>query len=165
MSRISTRRLVYQSLIAALIALCTAFIKLPVSITNGYVHLGDGAIFLAAALLGPSGCAAAAIGSALADTLFGYYVYIIPTFLIKGAMGLIAGLMLGKRPRVNVRAACVYALCELVMVAGYFLFETCLYGAATAAASLLGNAFQGVAGLVCGAVLWPLMGRVRKTLG
>ena len=44
MSRISTRRLVYQSLIAALIALCTAFIKLPVSITNGYVHLGDGAI-------------------------------------------------------------------------------------------------------------------------
>lgn len=65
MSRISTRRLVYQSLIAALIALCTAFIKLPVSITNGYIHLGDGAIFLAAALLGPAGCAAAAIGSAL----------------------------------------------------------------------------------------------------
>ena len=153
MSRISTRRLVYQSLIAALIALCTAFIKLPVSITNGYVHLGDGAIFLAAALLGPSGCAAAAIGSALADTLFGYYVYIIPTFLIKGAMGLIAGLMLGKRPRVNVCATCVYALCELVMVAGYFLFETCLYGIGAAAGAVVPNLIQGVAGVVVGCVL------------
>ena len=153
MKQISTRHLVYQSLIAALIALCTAFIKLPVPITNGYVHLGDGAIFLAAALLGPSGCVAAAIGSALADTLFGYYVYILPTFLIKGAMGLIAALLLGKRPRVTVRSACVYALCELVMVAGYFLFETVLYGIGAAIGALIPNLIQGVAGVVIGCVL------------
>ena len=153
MPRISTRRLVYQSLIAALIALCTAFIKLPVSITNGYVHMGDGAIFLAAALLGPSGCAAAAIGSALADALFGYYIYIVPTFIIKGAMGLIAGLMLGKKPRVNIRAICVYVLCELVMVAGYFLFETCLYGVGAALGAVGPNLVQGVAGVIIGCVL------------
>ena len=153
MSHVSTRRLVYQSLIAALIALCTAFIKLPVSITNGYVHLGDGAIFLAAALLGPSGCIAAAIGSALADTLFGYYVYILPTFLIKGAMGLIAGLTLGRKPRVGLPAICVYVLCELVMVAGYFLFETCLYGIGASLGAVVPNLIQGAAGVIVGCVL------------
>ena len=68
-------------------------------------------------------------------------------------MGLIAGLMLGKRPRVNVRAACVYALCELVMVAGYFLFETCLYGIGAAAGAVVPNLLQGVAGVIVGCVL------------
>ncbi len=153
MSHQSTRRLVYQSLIAALIALCTAFIKLPVSITNGYIHLGDGAIFLAAALLGPSGCAAAAVGSALADMLFGYYTYILPTFLIKGLMGLIAGLLLGKKPKVSLRSACVYALCELIMVVGYFLFELCLYGAGAAIGAVIPNLIQGISGIVIGCIL------------
>ena len=79
-------------------------------------------------------------------------------------MGLMAGTLCLKAEKVWQRIVWM-AVAEAWMVAGYFLFETCLYGAATAAASLLGNAFQGVAGLVCGAVLWPLMGRVRKTLG
>lgn len=153
MPRQNTRRLVYQSLIAALIALCTAFIKLPVPITNGYIHLGDGAIFLAAALLGPGGCAAAAVGSALADMLFGYYTYILPTFLIKGLMGLIAGLLLGKKPKVSLRSASVYALCELIMVAGYFLFELCLYGAGAAIGAVIPNLIQGISGVVIGCIL------------
>lgn len=149
----STRRLVYQSLIAALIALCTAFIKLPVPITNGYIHLGDGAIFLSAALLGSGGCAAAAIGSALADMLFGYYTYILPTFIIKGLMGLVAGLLLGKKPTFSLRSICVYVLCELIMVAGYFLFELCLYGAGAALGAVIPNLIQGVSGVVIGCVL------------
>ena len=105
-----------------------------------------------------------ALGSALADLILGYGLYVPATAIIKGLMGLMAGTLCLKAEKVWQRIVWM-AVAEAWMVAGYFLFETCLYGAATAAASLLGNAFQGVAGLVCGAVLWPLMGRVRKTLG
>ena len=50
-------------MMGALIFVATYMIKLPVSITQGYIHLGDGFILLGAALLGPLAIPAAAIGS------------------------------------------------------------------------------------------------------
>ena len=44
--------------------------KLPVSITQGYIHLGDGFILLGASLLGWASIPAAAIGSALAEDVY-----------------------------------------------------------------------------------------------
>ena len=149
----NTRRLVYGSLTAALIALLTAYVKLPVPITNGYIHLGDGAIFLSAILLGPYAGIAAAVGSALADALFGYYIYIIPTFIIKGLMGLLAGLFAGSSPKITARNIAVYVGCELLMTAGYFLFETFFYGIGAAAGAIGPNLIQGAAGVITGCVL------------
>ena len=152
-----TRRLIYGSLMAALIALMTAYFKLPVPVTNGYVHLGDGAIFLCALLLGPFAAIPAAVGSALADALFGYYIYILPTFLIKGLIGLIAGLAAGKTPRFTVRKLCVWTLCGLVMTGGYFLFETLFYGIGASLAAVIPNLIQAAAGVIIGCLFIPVV--------
>ena len=159
--RMSVKQLVYLAVMTALVAVATLFLHVPIPMTQGYCNLGDGLILCGGALLGPLAVIPGALGSALADLILGYGLYVPATAIIKGLM---AGTLCLKAEKVWQRIVWM-AVAEAWMVAGYFLFETCLYGAATAAASLLGNAFQGVAGLVCGAVLWPLMGRVRKTLG
>ena len=48
MNRRRIRQVVNGGLLAAVVALMTAAVKLPVPATGGYVHPGDGAIFLAA---------------------------------------------------------------------------------------------------------------------
>ena len=45
------RTLTLASMLAALIFVATSFFKLPVSLTQGYIHLGEGVIPLGAALL------------------------------------------------------------------------------------------------------------------
>ena len=68
----------------------------------------------------------AAIGSALGDLIAGYPVYIAPTFVIKGMMGLVAALIMSKSHAKNIAGfmlrllACILA--ELIMVGGYFAF-------------------------------------------
>lgn len=87
-----TRRIVWTSLFAAFIFVSTFMIKIPVPLTNGYIHLGDGFIFLAGIYLGPIyGGFAAAIGSGLSDLIGGYTQWIIPTVVIKFFMGYVVG--------------------------------------------------------------------------
>ena len=155
-----TRRLVCGSLLAALIALMTACFKLPLPNINGYIHPGDGAVFLCALLLGPFASVPAAVGSALADALFGYYVYMLPTFLIKGLMGLIAGLAAGRTPRFTLRKLIVWTLCGLIMTGGYFLFELLLYGAGAALTAVIPNLIQAATGVVTGCLFIPAARRL-----
>ena len=56
------KKLTLGGVLAALVFILTYFPKVPVPVTGGYIHLGDGAIFLASMLLGPLSIAAAAIG-------------------------------------------------------------------------------------------------------
>ena len=49
--KINVKQLTLCGVLAALVFGLTYFPKVPVPVTGGYVHLGDGAIFLAAALL------------------------------------------------------------------------------------------------------------------
>ena len=67
--------LVLASLFAALIFVLTKFLSVPTAI--GYIHPGDAAIYLAAAILPtPYAMAAAGLGGALADLVGGYFHYI-----------------------------------------------------------------------------------------
>lgn len=156
-------QLVYASMMAALIAMATLFIQIPVPMDKGYCNLGDALILCAGALLGPWAAAAGAAGSALADLLLGYTMYAPATAVIKGGMGLMAGTLCLKEKWMWRRILWMI-LAECLMVGGYFLFETVLYGAAAAAGSLLGNACQAAAGAAGGIVLWPVMLRIRKTI-
>ena len=90
MRNLSVKKLTTAGVMAALVFVMTYVPKVPVPVTGGYVHLGDGAIFLAALLLGPLGIPAAAVGSGLSDLLGGYMVYVLPTMAIKGLVALIA---------------------------------------------------------------------------
>ena len=72
MKKLSVQKLTLCGVMAALVFVMTYFPKIPVPVTGGYVHLGDGAIFLSVLLLGPLGIPAAAVGSMLSDLIGGY---------------------------------------------------------------------------------------------
>lgn len=156
-------RMAYGGMMAALIFVATYFFKLPVSITQGYIHLGDGFILLGAALLGTPAIAAAAVGSALADLLGGYTLYILPTFLIKGAVAAVAVFALCRQHPMWLKVLGLI-VAELVMVAGYFVVEWLVlgYGWAAAVGALVPNLVQGLSGVIIAAVLMPLMARIKK---
>ena len=148
------RRLSLGGVLASVILLLTYVIKIPVPATGGYVHLGDGAIFFAAVLMGPYAALIGGVGSALSDLLGGYFVYILPTFFIKALMGGIAGQL--ARKGASLRNALVFSLAAGVMVMGYFVFEGFFYGWSAALAALGPNCLQGVAGVLVGMTLSAL---------
>lgn len=160
--KINVKQLTLCGVLAALVFVLTYFPKVPVPVTGGYVHLGDGAIFLAALLLGPLGIPAAAIGSGLADLIGGYMLYVIPTVIIKGLVALVGWKLYKKGSWVS--AVVAFVLAEAVMVLGYFVFECFTSGAPAAAAAILPNVVQGVAGVVLGLICVAVTPRMEKMM-
>ena len=160
--KINVKQLTLCGVLAALVFVLTYFPKVPVPVTGGYVHLGDGAIFLAVLLLGPLGIPAAAIGSGLADLIGGYMLYVIPTVIIKGLVALVGWKLYRKGSWVS--AVVAFVLAEAVMVLGYFVFECFTSGAPAAAAAILPNVMQGVAGVVLGLVCVAITPRMEKMM-
>ena len=163
MKTVNVKNLALGGMFSAMILVMTIGLHLPVPATGGYVHLGDGFIFLTAAVLGPYAAVAAGIGSALADLLGGYFIYIPATFVIKAAMGWIAGRFLSKRSRVQKIA--VFTIAELIMVLGYFAFEWGLYGIAAALGAVLPNLMQGAFGVILGMALTEVSSKVLREKG
>ena len=86
--KLSAKQLCLTGVMAALVFLMTFIPKVPIPL--GYAHLGDGMIFIAAYIIGKKeGMIAAAIGSALADLIGGFPIWILPTFIIKLVMAYI----------------------------------------------------------------------------
>lgn len=160
MKNLSVKKMTMAGVMAALVFVMTYVPKVPVPITGGYVHLGDGAIFLAALLLGPLGIPAAAIGSGLSDILGGYMVYAIPTILIKGVVALVAWKLWKEGSWL--RAALAFVLAEIAMVAGYFAFEAVMFGTAAAWGAVGPNCIQGIAGVALGLVCHALYPRLKQ---
>lgn len=115
------RIIVASGILAAVIFVLTAFLRIP--IPAGYIHLGDTGVFFAAMLL-PPGVAAvcAGLGSALAD-LIGFPAYVPVTFAVKGLTALVFALLWRRKDRLRYLAF----LAVLVIPVGYFLFELILY--------------------------------------
>lgn len=156
----SVRTVALGGVLSALVLLATYVLKIPTFI--GYINLGDAAIFASAVIIGPSAAISAAIGSSLADLIGAYGQYVPATFLIKGAMGLLAGYALKKRPGMSLFAAgLLFALCEIIMVGGYLVFESIIYDFSTALAAVPYNALQAVAGITLGVVSLPFVRRIR----
>lgn len=111
----------------------------------------------------PLGIPAAAVGSVLSDLIGGYMVYVLPTFLIKGLVALVAWKLCRKDQ--PLLALLSFLLAEAVMVLGYFLLEWALYGVASAAAAIGPNVVQGIAGVLIGMLcllITPRLERVAK---
>ncbi len=91
------KKIVMAALFAALACVATMSIRIPTPGTNGYIHPGDAIVILSGVVLGPVwGLLAAGIGSAMADLLGGYFVYVPITFAVKGLIALFAGLVYQK---------------------------------------------------------------------
>ncbi len=150
------RSLVMASVFAALTCLATMVIKVPTLGTNGYVNIGDSIVLVSAWLLGnPYGALAAGIGSALADLLSGYPAYVPGTAVIKFAMAFVCCIIYKAMTGKNVPRIAAYivsaVVAELIMVAGYFLYESTLLGyGMAAAASIVSNLVQAGTCIVLG---------------
>ena len=158
MSHSKLMRLVLAGVMTAFVCAATMVIRIPTP-NGGYVNIGDALVLLSGWVLGPAyGFFAAGVGSALADLLWGYGSYVPGTLLIKGAMGLLAALSLKKGGKLVMIVGAVLA--ELVMVGGYFLYESTLLGyGMAAAASIPGNLIQGTVGMLLGLLLYKVCSR------
>lgn len=151
-------KLVLAGLLAGCVLLLTIAVPIPIpNMAGAYINPGDTGVYVAAYLLGaPWGVLAAAAGSALADILLGSILYAGPTFLIKGLMAFVAAKLLkswqGKK--------LIALLCAgILMPLGYFLYETALYGAATAMIGVPLNLIQYVIGVVLGLIAIKVLER------
>ena len=146
MKRQSLLYLIMAALLAALITALTYYGRIPFPMTSdGYVHLGDGVVYIAAALLpGPYAAAAAAIGCGLADLGCGYFSWIPATVLLKACMAL---LFTSKRPNMlNRRNILALLPAAVINVGGYFLYESLTLHHWAAMVSAVGNVIQSVLG-------------------
>lgn len=156
------KKIVMAALFAAFACVATMSIRIPTPGTGGYIHPGDAVVILAGVILGPGfGLLAAGIGSAMADLIGGYFLYVPITFVIKGLVAFTAGVLyqrIGRGAKSRVAAVALGGVGDIILVAGgYFLCESVIYGAAAAAASVPANLIQGVSGLVIGLLLYPVL--------
>ncbi len=142
--------LALSSVMAALVAVATFFIQIPVPATGGYINFGDIMIFVSALTFGPIvGGLAGGIGSAISDTIGGYFLYAPFTLIIKGIEGALAGQISNRKALWRDIIAVTVAGAE--MVSGYFLAEFFpLHIGWAALAEVPGNVTQIVVGAAIG---------------
>lgn len=145
-------KIVLSGLFAAIIFALTAFFPIPLG--HGYANAGDVFVVLSGIMMGPwAGLAAAGAGSALADLYLGYSVYAPATFIIKALMAVCAYFLFKTSKFPRIKTVISYFACELIMVSGYFLFETLFFGIGIALADVAGNLLQAVFGACAGIAL------------
>ncbi len=173
-----TQTLVIAALLTAFTCIATMAIKFPTP-TLGYIHLGDGLVLLCGILLGPwYGALTAGIGSMFADLFLGYVSYAPATLVIKALTAMVAALIFHRIHRkvnsqksfyIGIIVGGIFA--EMIMILGYFLYETMLaafaYGSVTTmslavglAAAVVGipfNIVQGVVGIIVSLLLFPIL--------
>ncbi len=155
------RRMVLCGLFIALTAAGT-LISIPIAGGQGFLNVGDAIIHTAAYLIGGWHAAAAAgLGSALADLILGYSLYMPGSLVIKASMALLGSFLL-RRFRYKQPAV---ALSGLVMPAGYLLYELLLsalgvFDAKLAFFDLPFNLIQYAVGAVLGSIVIILIDRL-----
>ncbi len=130
---VKMRYITLTGLMAAMIALMTAYIcHVPVGVNGGYIHFGDSLIYIAAALLPtPYALAAAAIGGGLAD-LMTAPMWAPATIIIK---------MLITIPFTNKAAKIVTPRNVIATVIAYFISGVCYFFAEYILFGSFGSAF------------------------
>ena len=151
MRQLKAKQLTLTAMMTAFVFVATFVPKIPIPL--GYAHLGDAAIFLAVIFCGRRiGILSGVIGSALADFLSGFPVWIIPTILIKAAEAETFWRLRGK----NFLLALIIS--SLLMTAGYtlagaFLYDSLAAGLASTPGLLLKSAVNISAVVVLSAAL------------
>jgi len=109
----------------ALVFVVTAYLQIPTN--NGYIHVGDGLIYLAACLLPtPYAMFVGAGGALLADGISGYLIWAPGSVLIKAATAFLFSAK-GKKI-VTLRNTLVLLPSAAVCAGGYYLYESLIYG-------------------------------------
>ncbi|MEK4148091.1 ECF transporter S component [Robertmurraya sp. FSL W8-0741] len=161
---VKTKILVINALFIALVFVSTMFIniRLPIMGNGGLIHLGNVPLFIAAFLYGrKSGAIAGAVGMGLFDLISGWTAWAPFTFVIVGAMGYLAGLIVEKLPgkKLYVYSMAV-AVALIIKVVGYYFAEVLLYSNwVLPFGSVPGNIMQVV---IAGIIVIPLAARLKR---
>ena len=161
MAQKRTQKLAFAALFGALTFAAT-WVAFP-SPFGGNVNLGDCILLITAWLpLEPWSIFAAAIGATFTDLAAGYAIYAPATFVIKALMVTVAVLIKRGMPKLPevCRALLSGVAAELVMVVGYFAYESILYGAASAVLNIPFNLAQGGIAIVAAIVLSLVLSRM-----
>ena len=132
-----------SGILTALVFVITAYLHIPTY--NGYVHCGDGVIFIAACVLPmPYSIIVGALGAMLADLLTGFAIWAPGSMIIKGLLALLftckSNKILTKRNLVMLLPA------ALISAVGYYLYEALITGSFIASLSgIPGSIIQAVA--------------------
>ena len=137
------RYITLAGLFAAFIALFTAYILHIPAGPNGYIHLGDALIYLAAALLpAPYAMAAGAIGGGLADLLTAP-MWAPATVIIK--ILIVIPFTSNHNKLLEKRNLIATVIAMLITITGYYFAELILDGKETAfLVSVTSNSIQGL---------------------
>jgi len=130
-----------MTVMTALVAVGTMIVRIP-NPMGGYFNVGDVMIFVSALTFNPMvGGFAGGVGSAISDAI-GFPVFVIPTLIIKGLEGFLAGLISNRKSVFRDILAVVVAGSEMII--GYFLAELypLQWGLGGALAEVPGNIAQ-----------------------
>lgn len=128
MKKILLRQIILASLLAAMTTVLTYYIKIPSM--NGYIHIGDSVIYLAACLLPtPLAMLTGAIGGMAADFLGGYTVYAVHTFIIKSLIAV--AFSNNAKKIVNKRNVSATGIGLIITSVGYYIAEAVNIAAAS----------------------------------
>ena len=131
------------AIFAALVYVVTAYLHIPTY--NGYVHCGDGFIFIAACLLPmPYSVIVGVLGAMLADLLTGFAIWAPGSMIIKGLLALLFTCKSNKI--LTVRNLIMLLPAALISAGGYYLYEVLITGSFVASlAGIPGSLTQAAA--------------------
>ena len=170
MRKSKTKELCVAAVMAAFVMVVTMCLQIPVPAVGGYVHPGDGIIFLAVIILGTKyGVWAGAIGACLADIVTGYAIWGPFSFIIKGVMALVCGKIAQKDKSAGfVTPVKIFGILAAVFIsaAGYYLVGAMFVGSFSAALiSIPSDLLQGGIGLAVYLALGSAFLSGQKALG
>ena len=159
----SAKNLTACALLLACTCLATLVLRVPMP-PFGYMNLGDCILLLGAWLFGPLGIAAA-LGATLADVLSGYTVYAPATLIVKALMAFVAWKVIAHGEQPAFPAFLIAALlAELIMVGGYYLYDTFLmHSFAAALPGVVFNGIQGATNLLIALMVGPKLHTLWKS--
>lgn len=148
----SLRKIVVLALITALNVAFARVFLLPVPFTNGNINLCDAGIVFVALLYGKkAGATVGALSGFLLDLLGGYPQYLLFSLVIHGAQGAVVGAAF---PQTKYRFFKILGLAVGVLVGGYFIADSLLYGFLAGFFGIGTNLLQGLCGTSVGYFLY-----------
>ena len=142
MKKSQTKLMCLAGVFATLVFVVTAYLHIPTY--NGYVHVGDGFIFLAACLLPmPYGVFVGAVGAMLADLLTGFAIWAPGSMVIKALAAMLFSCK-GKKI-LTLRNILILIPAAVISIAGYYFYEVLITGSFIASLSgIPGSTVQAV---------------------
>lgn len=158
MKRKQLKLMCITGIFTALVFVITAYLHIPTY--NGYVHVGDAFIFLAACLLPmPYSIFVGAAGAMLADVLTGFAIWAPGSMVIKALEAMLFTCK-GKNI-ISKRNAWMLIPAALISIFGYYFYEVLITGSfAASLAGIPGSTLQAAASSIAFVVIGHAMDRL-----